>query len=159
MGSIAGSISRYFTGAMWFIATGVCLTVLLVACHKPEETIESAIQRYADANQALRKATREVRPAWREAWLKFKRENDTDITENELRIIELRKQVGNANTRFRAIYNVRIDELQRRNNELRNRTDNYRDEGDAKWVVFKNGSKRDMDYLKSLLKKTTIKKS
>jgi hypothetical protein len=159
MRTIAAPKSRYFTNSVKFIATGVCLTVLLVACHKPEKKIEGAIERSANATQDLKKATREVRPGWQEAWLKFKRENDTDIAENELRINELRKQVGKANTGFRASYNVRIDELERRNNELRNRIDNYRDQGDAKWAAFKNGSKRDMDNLKSLLKKTTIKNS
>jgi hypothetical protein len=159
MRTIAAPKSCSFTNSVKFIAAVVCLTVLLVACHKPEEKSESAIESGANANQDLKKATREVRPAWQEAWLMFKRENDTDIAENELRIIELRKQVGKANTRFRASYNARIDELERRNNELRNRIDNYRDEGDAKWVAFKNGSKRDMDNLKSLLKKTTIKNS
>jgi hypothetical protein len=92
-------------------------------------------------------------------WLEFKRENDTDIAENERRIIELRKQVGKANTCFRASYNARIYELERRNNELRDRTNNYRDEGDVKWAAFKRGCKRDMHNLKSLLKKTTIKNS
>ena len=159
MSTIATSKSRYFTDSVKFIATGVCLTLLLSACQQPKEKVGIAIEKVANVNRSLMEATREIRPAWQEAWLKFKRENDTDIAENERLITELRKDVGKANTRFRASYNVRIDELERRNNELRDRTDNYRDEGDSKWVAFKHGSKRDMDNLKALLKKTTIKNS
>jgi hypothetical protein len=147
------SKTRCFTNTVKVITTCVCLTLLLGACHKPSEKSGVASDRIANVKQV----TRKVRSAWQEAWLKFKRENDTDVAENELRIIDLRKDVGKANTRFRASYNVRIDELERRNNELRDRTDNYKDQGDAKWVVFKHGSKHDMDDLKSLLKKTAIK--
>ena len=144
---------------MRLFATGVCLTLLLVAFHTPGEKSGIAIEKVANGNQALKEVTRGVRPEWQEAWLKFKRENDTDIENNKRRIIELRKDVGKADTRFRGSYNARIDELERRNNELRDRTNNYTDEGDAKWVAFKHGSKRDMDHLKALLKKTTVKNS
>jgi hypothetical protein len=63
---LAAPKSRYFTNSVKFIATAVCLTVFLVACHKPEERIESPIERGANANQDLKKATREVRPSWQE---------------------------------------------------------------------------------------------
>ena len=149
--------SRYFTSSVKLIATSVCLTLLLVACQKPRENSRIAIESVANVNQGGHEASREVRPAWQEAWLKFKRDNDTDVADNERRIIELREHVGKANARFRASYSVRIDELERRNNELRDRTDNYRDKGDAKWLAFKHGSERDMDGLKLLLKKTIIK--
>lgn len=149
--------SRGFMNTVTYIATGVCLALLLIACQKPAEKSGIATENNGKVNQSVQGASSEVRPAWQEAYLKFKRKNDVDIAENEQRIIELRKAVRKANTRFRASYSVRIDELERRNNELRDRTDNYRDEGDAKWAAFKHGSKRDMDKLKSLLKKTVIR--
>jgi hypothetical protein len=148
---------RFFTRCVRLVATGACLTLLLGACQQPREKSGTAIDKMATVHQAQVGATSKVRPAWQEAWLKFKRENDTDVANNKRRIIELRENVGKANARFRASYNVRIDELERRNNELRDRIDNYKDQGEAKWVGFKLGSKRDMDGLKSLLKKTTIK--
>jgi len=157
MGTITSSTSRHFTHSVKFIATGVCLTLLLVGCQKPMEKSGITIEKVANVNQGLKGATRAVRPAWQEAWLTFKRDNDTDIADNERRITALRKEVGKANSRFRASYNMRIDELERRNNKLRDRVNNCKDEGDAKWVAFKHGAKRDMDGLKSLLKKTTIK--
>jgi hypothetical protein len=159
MSTITTSKSCYFTNSVKFIATAVCLTLLLSACQEPKETVGIAIEKVANVNRGPAETTTEIRPAWQEAWVKFKRENDTDIAENERLITELRKDVGKANTRFRASYSVRIDELERRNNELRERTDNYRDEGDSKWAAFKYGSKRDMENLKALLKKTTIKNS
>lgn len=152
--------SRHFTNAVKFIATGLCLALLLIECQKPAERSKrsgTAIEDVASLNQGGREASKEVRPAWQEAYRKFKRQNDIDIAENERRIIELRKNVGNASMRFRTSYTLRIDELERRNNELRDRTDNYRGQGDAKWAAFMYSSKRDMDKLKSLLKKTIIK--
>ena len=159
MSTISTSKSSHFIKAVKSIATGVCLAVLLVACQKPEEKVGNAKEKVASANQDLKEAKREARSEWQEAWLKFKRDNDSDIADNERRIMELRKEVSKVNTRYRANYTVRIDTLELRNNELRDRVNNYKDEGDAKWQEFKNDSKRDMDELKSSLKKITIKNS
>jgi len=157
MNTIAASKPRYFTNSVKFIATAVCMAFLLVACQEPEQKVEDARDKVTNAKQDLKEATREARVAWQEAWLKFKGDNDTEIAANERRIIELRKDVSKLNTRYRAKYNVRIDELEKRTNELRDRVNNYKDEGDVKWEEFKKATKRDMDDLTSSLKEITIK--
>jgi len=157
MNTIATSKARYFANSAKFIATAVCLTFLLVACQKPEQKVEDAKDKVTNANQDLKEATREARVAWQEAWLKFKGDNDTEIAANERRIIELRKEVSKLHERYRANYSVRIDELEKRNNDLRDRVNNYKDEGDVKWEEFKTATKHDMDDLASSLKKITIK--
>ena len=157
MNTTATSKAGYFTNSVKFIATGVCLTFLLVACQKPEQKVEDARDKVTNANQDLKEATREARTAWQEAWLKFKGDNDTEIADNERRMIELRKEVSKLHERYRANYNVRIDELEKRNNDLRDRVNNYKDEGDVKWEEFKKETKREMDDLTLSLKKFTIK--
>jgi uncharacterized protein involved in exopolysaccharide biosynthesis len=107
--------------------------------------------------QDLKEARREVRAEWQENWLKFKRDNDKAIADNERRIIDLRKEVSGIDTRYRAKYNVRIDELEKKNNELRDRVNNYKDDGDESWEKFKKGMEHDLDDLKSSLKNTAIK--
>ncbi len=159
MTTISTSKSRTFTNLVKFTATGFCLAILLVACQQPEKKVETAKEKVADAKQDLKEAKREVRAEWQENWLKFKRDNDKEIADAERRIIDLRKEVNGVDTRYRAKYNVRIDELEKRNNELRDRVNNYRDEGDVRWGEFKEGMKHDMDDLKSSLKNITIKNS
>jgi Mg2+ and Co2+ transporter CorA len=157
MNTTATSEAGYFTNSVKFIATAVCLTFLLVACQKPEQKVEDAKDKVANANQDLKEATREARTAWQEAWLTFKGDNDSEIGDNERRIIELRKEVSKLHKRYRANYSVRIDELERRNNDLRDRVNNYKDEGDVKWEEFKKETKRNMDDLTLSINKITIK--
>jgi vacuolar-type H+-ATPase subunit H len=157
MNTISIVKSRHFTDLVTSIATGFCLSILLVACQKPEEKVENARDKVTDAKQDLKEAKREARTEWQEDWLKFKSGYDKDIADNERRNIELRKEVNEVHKRYRARYNVRIDEFERRNNELRDRVNNYKDEGDGNWVEFKRDMKRDMDELKSSLKTINVK--
>lgn len=151
--------SRHFTNLVKFTVTGFCLAILVTGCQKPEQQVENAKEKVADANQDLKEAKREVRAEWQENWLKFKRDNDQDIAANERRFLDLRKEVNDVDTRYRAKYNTRIDELERRNNELRDRIINYKDDGDPRWEEFKTEIKRDMDDLKSSVSNITIKNS
>ncbi len=157
MTTISMSTSRYITTPVMYIAATVCLAVLVSACQTPEQKVVEAKESVANANQDLKEAAREVRAQWQENWLTFKRDNDKDIAANERRIIELRKEVNDVDARYRATYSARIDELERGNNELRDRVNNCRDEGDARWEEFKKDTKRNMDDLKSLLSNLTIK--
>lgn len=157
MGARSNFKSGYFTSLVTSVATGCCLSLLLVACQKPEEKVENAREKVADARQDLKEAKREARTEWQQDWVNVKRDNDKDIADNERRNIDLRKDVKGVHKRYRARYNVRIDDCERRNNELRDRVNNYKDEGDERWVEFKKDLKRDMDDLKSSLKKITVK--
>ncbi len=139
------------------VAALFCLSFLISACQKPEEKVDNAREKVADANQDLKEAKREARAEWQEDWLKFKRDNDEDIASNERRILELRKDVNDVDARYRAQYNNRIDELEHRNNELRERVNNYRDSGDERWEEFKKDMKRDMDDLHTSLKNVIVK--
>ena len=155
--TVSTSQSSYFTKFVKYAVTSFFLATLLIACQKPEAKVENAKENVAIANQDLKGAKREVRAQWQEAWLNFKRDNDKEIADNERNIIELRKEVNGVDSRYRAKYNVRIDEFERRNNELRDRVNNYKDAGDEKWEEFKKDMKRDMDDLNASRKNIIIK--
>lgn len=142
-----------------FMATGFCLALVLAACEQPEQKVKDAKNEVAEANQDLKEATREVRAQWQEDWLKFKRDSDEEIAINERRIIQLRKEVNDIDTRYRAKYTTLIDDIERRNNERRDRVNNYKDEGDERWEQFKKDMQRETDDLKSSLGSITIKNS
>jgi len=101
----------------------------------------------ANANQDLKDARREVRADWQEEWLAFKRTNDMAIAENERRFIELRSKAIDVDLTSRAAYTGRIDACERRNNDIRDRVNNYKDEGVAEWQIFKKAIGRDIDDL------------
>ena len=126
------------------VATGICLSILLLACQRPETKVENAKAKVADASQDLKEARREVRVEWQE---------------NERRIIALRKEVNEVHRSYRDKYTSQIDGLEQRNNELRDRVNNCRDEGADRWQEFKNNVKHDMSELKSSLSGMTVKNS
>ena len=144
--------TRYFSHVVTSVVVGACLAILPAACQQNEDNVEGAAQ-------ILKETTREIKIEWKADWLAAKRNNDKVIAENELRIIELRKEVNNVDARSQAKYIPRINDLERRNNELRDRVNTYKDQGDKKWQEFKKDVRRDMADLKSSLKIITIKRS
>jgi len=157
MTTISKFTSRYFKILATVVPTGVCLAFLMTSCQKPAEKVETARDNVADANQNLKEAKREARAQWQEDWLKVKNDNNKEITDNERRIIDLRKDVNGVDERYRAKYNTQIDELETKNNELRDRVNNARDDGDVAWDQFKKDVKHDSGDLKERLKNITIK--
>ena len=157
--TISTFTSHDFTGLIKATVTGCCLAVLLAACQQREEKVENAKDKVTSANQDLKEAKRESRTEWQEDWVNFKRENDSAIADIERRIIELRKEVTAVDMPYRDRYTVRIDKLENRKNELRDRVNSCTDEGDARWSDFKKDMKRDMDDLRASLKSITVKNS
>ena len=159
MTTTAKLTSRYLGIVATVVSTGLGLSILLISCQKPAEKVEAARDKVTDAKQDLTEAKREARAEWQEDWLKVKREYDTMIADNERHIIELRKELNGVDMRYRATYNTRINELETKNKELRDRIDNAKDEGDTAWEQFKKDTKHDLGDLKTSLKNITIKNS
>jgi hypothetical protein len=159
MTGMSTSRSRYISNFVKVAAGGSCLAILLVACQKPEQKVENAKVEVANATQDLKEAKREMRTGWQEDWLNFKRDNDKVIAENERHIIDFRKEVSDIDAPYRAKYSVRIDAFEQRNNDLRDRVNNCKDEGDVSWEAFKKDVKRETDDLNATRKDITIKNS
>jgi hypothetical protein len=119
-----------------------------MSCQTPADKVDTAKVDVAKANQDLKEAKREVRADWAEEWLNFKRTNDTAIAENERSFIDLRGKVKHVEMRSRAAYAGRIDAAERRNNEIRDRVNGYKDEGEVAWQDFKKSVEHDMADLK-----------
>jgi predicted nucleic acid-binding Zn-ribbon protein len=139
------------------LTAGWSVAILLVLSHTAEASTEQARLGLLIARQEMKVAATPARPEWLENWRKFKQENDRDVVSNQRRIDDLRKEVGALDSVHRGTYNDRIGECERRNNDLRDRVNNCRDEGDAKWGEFKKKVKQDMDDLNSSLKNFTVR--
>jgi len=157
MTPIAVNTPRLFTRSVAYGTASLALALLLAACQQPGQKVADAKDKVAAATQDLKEARRDAGAVWQEAWLKFKRDNDEIIAANERRILELRKEVTAVDARFRATYTARINEFETRNNELRDRVNNVKDEGNARWETFKSDTKHDLEDLTSSLKSITIR--
>jgi len=144
--------------------TGLALMVLVTGCQRADEKVadargevQDAKEEVAEATQDLKEASREARVEWQENWLAFKSDTDKKVADNERRILELRSEVARLDVRYQTAYFTNIDEMERRNNELRERVNNARDEGDAQWEVFTTEIGRDFDNLKTSIEGINIR--
>lgn len=128
--------------------TGLMTGSLYTACNSPEKKVENASENVVEAQQDLDQAERE----YAEEWGKFKSEYQLQIQTNENDIAGYR-ELEKMDPAYRTKYSVRIDELEAKNTELKDRINKYESEKRRdNWEEFKAEFKRDMDELGAALK-------
>lgn len=149
---------KWLCGSTAMLALTACgLMTGIAACNTSEKKVADARESVAEANQDLNEASRDARTDWQEDWLGFKREINEDVSKNERRIMELRSEVAQIDTQYQDEYNVMINDAERRNYELRDRVNNYYNEGDQKWMVFKTDVRQDFDDLETSIRNIMVK--
>jgi phosphoenolpyruvate-protein kinase (PTS system EI component) len=127
---------------------GLLTGAINTACNNSEKRVEEAAEDVSDAQKKLDDAETK----FAEEWDKFKTENEKQIQENENEIASYREMERKDQT-WSNKYKVRIDELETRNNALREKMRTYEaDKRRDKWESFKEEFKHDMDELGTALK-------
>jgi chromosome segregation ATPase len=128
--------------------TALAAGSILTSCESKEKKVEDAQEKVQDAKEDLKDAKRELNaeyPAYR---------TDTEkrIADNEKRIAELKETINKPGKKplddARA---KRVDELERKNAELRSRLYGYEQER-SDWESFKRELNHDMDELDASIK-------
>jgi hypothetical protein len=65
--------------------------------------------------------------------------------------------MANDKKEFKAKNEKHLTSLEQKNNDMKMRLENYKDEGQIKWLTFKNGFNRDMDKLGNDIKNLSVK--
>lgn len=120
---------------------------LFTSCEPSGQTEAEAQEELQEAQEELQKARQEAQKSTEaEEWRVFKNEMELKIVENENRIAEIRVQMNKPGKIFDEVYAKRIDALEEKNKELRERIVAYeKDQSD--WEAFKREFKHDMDEL------------
>lgn len=150
------SVPKWLGGMTARLALTACCLMGIAACTSTERKVTNAEAKAAEADQDLNEVSRDARADWQEDWLAFKRDINVDISKNERRIMELRAEVALIDAEYRGKYNTRINDAERRNFELRDRVNNYYDQGDQKWAVFKTDVRQDFDDLATSIGTITV---
>lgn len=77
-------------------------------------------------------------------WQKFKRTSEQRIQNNENRIAAFKERTEQSGTRMKASYSKEMARLEKENRGMKNRLEEYRDDGKTAWTDFKTGFNTDM---------------
>ena len=145
-----------FTAA---IATFVAATVL-VGCQNTtkdeaaaQENVEDARDNLDDAKEELSSA-REA--ATKEEWQAFKDSTSATISQNEMRIAEMKAKMKKTGKTIDDGYDQKIEELEQKNKEIKLKVDQYKNDAGDDWKSFKEEYNRDIDELGTAIKNLTV---
>ena len=120
-----------------FAVIGSIAGMFLVGCGKTsEQNVEASSQQLKDA-----------KADYVAEWNKFKSQSEEKIKANEERIeaFKVKLEETDTSTDTMTKYNKSVAELEQKNRDLKSALDEYKDEGESKWEVFKANFSHDLD--------------
>jgi hypothetical protein len=135
----------FYYAAFAMIITGSVFT----SCQSKVKKVENAKENVQDAKQELKKAQRELSSEYPE----YRTKAESKIDENKLLIAELREKLNKlGKAPLDEMRKKRIDELEKRNNDLRNKLYGYENERSSDWEAFKSEINTDVESIGTALK-------
>lgn len=136
---------------------GLVLLALMMGCTKSsDQKVANAKENVNAVTQDVKDAAADAQAAVREEWLQFKRESDNKIAANNKVIAEYKAKMTTAQGKLQAAYDKKIDELEKKNKELKAKLDEWKDDGKSDWTQFKSELNHDLDALGTALKDFTV---
>jgi len=132
----------------------VVTTLILFSCNTPAEKVENAEKNVTEANKKLDKANEE----YLEDMANYRIVKQEEIDANVKLIVDYKKQIEKDKKEVRIENQKKVEELEKRNTDLKNKIDNYNETGQDKWENFKNEFNRDFNELKESIKNLNNKK-
>lgn len=131
--------------------TLITASVIFTSCNSPEEKLEVSKENVEDAQQNLDEANQE----YAKQFAAFKIESEQKITANEKLIADLKEYSKTKKNESRVAYEKSIAELEVKNQAMKVKIGEYKEEGDVKWKSFKEEFNHDMNELGEALKDLT----
>ncbi|WP_298223793.1 hypothetical protein [Flavobacterium sp.] len=147
------------------IYTLAMLTLLyggLTSCKSNTEKQEDAVENVQQANEDLTEVQQEnkvdeaTEKANQAKWEAFKEDVNATISRNEERIAELNKDIKRQGNQLDAKYQKNVDELQKRNEDLKVKVKIYETDKKQDWESFQTEFNSDMSDLGDALKNFTL---
>ena len=147
--------------AIYTLAITTLLTAtILTGCQTSTKKEEVAKDKVADATEDMQAATEELMVAKKEAtaeeWKQFKAETNIRIAENESRIAELKVKMKNTGNSVDAMYAKKIEELEQKNTEIKNKVESYKNDSRDDWQSFRQEFNHDINQLSEALKDINV---
>lgn len=107
-----------------------------ISCNTPTENLEDAKAKYEEANHEYIKDME-----------KFRTETNKAIETNNLSIAEFKSRIELEKKEAKADYIKKIDDLEKKNTDIKKRLDDYKAAGKESWEKFKEEFIKDMENL------------
>ncbi len=127
---------------VYIIITAFMAGAVLMSCGKTsEQKVKNAKEDIGKAEQELK----ETQAGYLAEWQTFKSEYDSTIEANIKRIDAFKEKMDNAGPEVKAKHNKEVAVLEQKNNDLKMKLAEYKDDGQIKWEEFKTNFKKDID--------------
>lgn len=141
----------------FLIAALIAIGTIFLGCQSNEKKVENSREEVQeeeqDLNQAQQEAVKETKKeVLNEEWNAYKIEALEKINKNEIRITELKAKKAKKGELLDPLYEKRIENLERKNAELKAKIDKYESE-QSDWETFKREFNHDMNELGDALQK------
>ncbi len=133
------------------LMTGFALTGCQNSTHKTENTKENMLGEKINTVDTV-KATSQSQQDSITAFQKFKEESEAQIDSYQKSITELKAKIAKKGKKDKAMYNKKLAVIEQKNNALKKKLEDFKDNGQGKWASFKNEFNHDMGGLGNSLK-------
>jgi TolA-binding protein len=134
-------------------AVAFSLICIIASCSTPAEKVEKAETKVTEANNNLDSAIKN----YQTDISSYRIEIANRIATNEKSIADFNLKTSKDKKEARTDYLKKIAVLEKKNAELKKKLDDYKDNGDDKWKIFKMEFNKEMDELGKSIKDLTSK--
>lgn len=141
-------------------AITVMTATVLLGCNSSTKKQEDAIDDVADARENTEDAKEQLMVAKKDAnaneWKKIKKETNTRIKENKIRIAQLKVEMIKSGFSIDTLYAKKIEELELKNKNIKIKVDSYKNDTSDDWELFKREYNHDINELNRAIKELKV---
>lgn len=134
---------------VFFFAAGMMFT----SCETPAQRVQNAESNVVEAEEELADAKEDYEADVE----RYRQQTAGKIEDNNRSIAEFKARTEAEKNETRADYQTELARLEKQNNDLNSRLNNYQMEGKSNWETFKMEFGRDMDQLGNELRDLTTR--
>jgi len=143
------------------LAMGILLLsiTMLFSCQSTAKKVENAENTVQEAKKDLKDSKanlHQVKNDTVSTYEQFKKEAELQIIAQEKNIADLKIKIAKEKTGVKQDYEKKLVALENKNNELKKKLTDFKDDGKENWISFKNEFNHDMDELGKAFKGLTI---
>ena len=116
---------------------------MIIGCQSSAEKVQKAKDKVQEAKSDLEKARFDSITEYQQ----FRKEAEEKIAAQEKIISDFRIRIANEKLENKAIYEKKLAELEQKNTDMKKTLENYIEQGQNNWQLFKTEFNRDMNKL------------